>query len=502
MRFTVASFLAVWRRHVRYVLIPILGGLVVVGLLGILSLRWFRQRELAGIMRQKVETASRGFDTFFAPIVKSFDLLSELGYQGILDLEDREELDLLLAALMKTQTPHFNQAIVAASDGRVYEYPRSLGSEDPGDIGGAEEQTMADLEQRPWFQGAMETSTPDVVHWTDPYTFRTTGIPGITGSRRFHVKGKEQSTFVVALKIGLEELKVAVGELGISEDSKLLMISQDEVLDFGRLLDADSGTASVESVMTEAVAAVRTTDEPSRLRNRGGTWWAAARQSTATRVPTNIALVVPESYLREQAGAAFYFLLAGYLLVLAGATLAVFLLSRRSHQVLESFAKLPHHIDDSEEQIKALIRSGENETLEFKSTLRWNLKINKPDKNIELACLKTMVAFMNTDGGTLLVGVADDGTASGIEADRFPNEDRFLLHLNNLMKEHIGLEFSEFIAFAIKRIDDHSILVVDCSRSSGPVFLHHDSEEEFYIRVGPGSRKLPTSKALDYIRAR
>jgi len=176
--------------------------------------------------------------------------------------------------------------------------------------------------------------------------------------------------------------------------------------------------------------------------------------------------------------------------------------SRRSGRTLESLARLPRHNDDSEDEIKTLIRAGENDALEFKSTLRWNLKANRADKNIELACLKTMVAFMNTEGGTLLVGVTDEGAITGIEADNFPNEDKFLLHFNNLVKEHIGLELAELISFGLKRIDDQSILVVDCGRSSAPVFLRHGSEEEFYVRVGPGSRKLPTSKVLDYVRAR
>ena len=61
-----------------------------------------------------------------------------------------------------------------------------------------------------------------------------------------------------------------------------------------------------------------------------------------------------------------------------------------------------------------LILKGENERVEFKSTLRWNLRAEKKDKAITHASLKTIAAFLNTDGGILLIGVADEGTLLGL----------------------------------------------------------------------------------------
>ncbi len=62
-----------------------------------------------------------------------------------------------------------------------------------------------------------------------------------------------------------------------------------------------------------------------------------------------------------------------------------------------------------------LVRQQESKTLEFKSSLRWDLKNDqKDDKHITHASLKTIAAFLNTDGGDLLIGVADDGTVLGI----------------------------------------------------------------------------------------
>ena len=73
-----------------------------------------------------------------------------------------------------------------------------------------------------------------------------------------------------------------------------------------------------------------------------------------------------------------------------------------------------------------LIRYGESPNLEFKSTLRTNLKTGKAGKEIELAWLKSVVGFLNTDGGVLLIGVNDGGEVVSIAADQFENDDKCL----------------------------------------------------------------------------
>jgi hypothetical protein len=71
------------------------------------------------------------------------------------------------------------------------------------------------------------------------------------------------------------------------------------------------------------------------------------------------------------------------------------------------------------------IRHGETASLEFKSSLRWNIKAEKFDKDIESSVLKTIAAFCNTAGGELLIGVADNGSVVGIAHDGFQNDDKF-----------------------------------------------------------------------------
>ena len=149
--------------------------------------------------------------------------------------------------------------------------------------------------------------------------------------------------------------------------------------------------------------------------------------------------------------------------------------------------------------IKILIKGGENDKLEFKSTLRWNQKEDKKDWSMEYTVMKTITAFMNSFGGTLLIGVKDDGSIIGIEADKFQNEDKYLLHFSNLIKKYIGLEYSECINYYFVDLEGKKIMKVDCSRNKKPVFMKLGDKEEFYIRSGPSSIKLPISKVIKYI---
>ena len=153
-------------------------------------------------------------------------------------------------------------------------------------------------------------------------------------------------------------------------------------------------------------------------------------------------------------------------------------------------------------RIKALISSGEGNRVEFKSTLRWNLKTDRAEKVIDKAWLKSIAAFLNTDGGVLLVGVEDKGDILGIGTDNFDNEDKYLLHVNNRIQQHIGLEHAGFIGFQLVPVDNQKVLLVECQPSPSPVFLKFGKEEEFYIRVGPGSRRLSTSEVVAYVTNR
>jgi DNA-binding response OmpR family regulator len=158
------------------------------------------------------------------------------------------------------------------------------------------------------------------------------------------------------------------------------------------------------------------------------------------------------------------------------------------------------------EELLRLIDSGESGRLEFKSTLRFNLKANKIDPVIELQVIKSIAAFLNSDGGVLLVGVGDDGSILGLDADRFQDLDALQLHFWNRIRSAIGAEFVEFIHATARECRQRSVLQVDCSRSPRPVFVswkesaNSKAEEHFYVRAGPQTEELSPSQIVAYSR--
>jgi putative two-component system response regulator len=154
------------------------------------------------------------------------------------------------------------------------------------------------------------------------------------------------------------------------------------------------------------------------------------------------------------------------------------------------------------ERIRQTIAGGENDFTEFKSTLRWNIRKGDRDPAIEAAWLKTVVAFLNSAGGTLLVGVADDGTPVGLELDGFKNDDKCQLHVNGRIQQNIGMEFASSIRYSLEGVDDKQVLIVECSPAAEPAFLLDKDGEHFYVRVGPGSRKLTPRQTLSYLAQR
>lgn len=158
--------------------------------------------------------------------------------------------------------------------------------------------------------------------------------------------------------------------------------------------------------------------------------------------------------------------------------------------------------ETTEEELKKLIAKGENEKLEFKSTLRTNLYTNQPDKKIEHSVLKTIVAFLNSKGGELIVGVEDNGNILGIEKDNFESTDKFNLHLMNLIKQKIGKKHLELIKVESLAIQEKQVIRIDCKPSNNPIFLIQEDQEEFYIRTGPASNLVLGRELLDYVKKR
>ena len=146
-------------------------------------------------------------------------------------------------------------------------------------------------------------------------------------------------------------------------------------------------------------------------------------------------------------------------------------------------------IEDTE--LKELILIGENEKLEMKSTLRYDLRQNIVNKNLEYVIAKTVSAFLNSEGGILIIGVDDNGNALGLEKDieTFSKKDvdGFELHLRNIIKKHLGSNFEKHLKITFPIIDEKTICKVKILKSGRPVFANFEGKDSFYVRNGNSS---------------
>jgi hypothetical protein len=152
--------------------------------------------------------------------------------------------------------------------------------------------------------------------------------------------------------------------------------------------------------------------------------------------------------------------------------------------------------------VEQIILGGETDSVEFKSTLRTNLHTGQVDDKMQLLALKTIAGFLNNNGGTLLIGVADDGEVLGLAADNFPNEDKYGLHLVNLIADRIGQIFLPYVHAHFKDQEDKRVLVVRCERGPKPAFVKDGALQRFYVRGGNATAELQGTAITDYVKKR
>lgn len=154
-----------------------------------------------------------------------------------------------------------------------------------------------------------------------------------------------------------------------------------------------------------------------------------------------------------------------------------------------------------EQSVAELVAQGESSAVEFKSTLRVNLHTGQVDEKMHLAVLKTMAGFLNAQGGCLMIGVADDGQAIGLEADAFASEDKMALHLVNLVRDRIGDVFLPYIHPHFADQDGARILIVRCERGPKPAFVKDGPLQRFFVRGGASTAELAGNSITDYVAA-
>jgi hypothetical protein len=121
-----------------------------------------------------------------------------------------------------------------------------------------------------------------------------------------------------------------------------------------------------------------------------------------------------------------------------------------------------------------LIAAGESLNVEFKSSARWSYKGRVHDPKLEHVIVKTIAGLMNAEGGTLLIGVDDNGRVLGLDPDYRtlgkPNQDGYELFLTQLLDANLSGAALALARISFSKVDDKDVCRVDVAASAHPVF--------------------------------
>ncbi|MBI5732530.1 putative DNA binding domain-containing protein [Candidatus Jorgensenbacteria bacterium] len=167
---------------------------------------------------------------------------------------------------------------------------------------------------------------------------------------------------------------------------------------------------------------------------------------------------------------------------------------------------VPEHAFGRKPDIEKLLGETEHDRLEFKSSLRFDYKAGNASRELEKAAMKTVAAFLNSNGGYLVIGVSDIRMPLGLKNDyqtlQRKDSDGFENHFSQSFNNMIGPEFRSFIKLWFHNMNGYELCTIQTLPSPRPVYLKIDNDEHFYMRTGNISTSLKLSEIESYARSR
>jgi len=148
-----------------------------------------------------------------------------------------------------------------------------------------------------------------------------------------------------------------------------------------------------------------------------------------------------------------------------------------------------------------LIKKGESEIVEFKSTFKWDINEKRINKQLPKKVCESICAFLNSRGGVLFIGVQDDTELYGLSDDIkhiFKNIDNFLQAISKSIRESLGGAGID-IAIFIKDLEGKKICIIEVDPSKEPVFFEN---KDFLVRRGTSNHNLNPKDFLEYYQSR
>jgi Domain of unknown function (DUF3387)/Putative DNA-binding domain len=158
------------------------------------------------------------------------------------------------------------------------------------------------------------------------------------------------------------------------------------------------------------------------------------------------------------------------------------------------------------------IKERESSNIELKSSFRYDIKLKQPNpKVLEKIITKTTAAFMNAEGGTLFIGVDDEGNVLGLQNDygtlkrEKQNSDEFEIELRQAIEKYTKNKITnENFKLKFHSIEGKEICEVIVSPAPNPVVIYDEGgkQQEFYVRVGNSSKPYSWDEFYEYSKRR
>lgn len=183
-------------------------------------------------------------------------------------------------------------------------------------------------------------------------------------------------------------------------------------------------------------------------------------------------------------------------------------LKKRRKIIADAINKFMELLIDNETvktKIGDLVKKEEGNNLEFKSTFSWDIKGNKIDKDLKFNVLKSVIGFMNSNGGTLIIGVDDEHQIIGMGLDFKSNwkgnKDGFILDIREYLESCIGINnYNKYIDLSFESINNKEVCVIKVEKSEYYIYLKKNNKKVLYVRLGNRTKPLDDpEEIMEYI---
>ncbi|MXW27408.1 MAG: hypothetical protein F4Z80_00685 [Chloroflexi bacterium] len=156
--------------------------------------------------------------------------------------------------------------------------------------------------------------------------------------------------------------------------------------------------------------------------------------------------------------------------------------------------------------VEDLLAEMETERVEFKSSAYYSYQPGIPERVVTDSVLKTVAGFLNANGGTLAIGIADNGEILGIQPDldrKNWDGDRYVNSLTSTIGHSLGTLAATMVNIQLQSVDGVDVALVHVPPSTEPVYAKvSNRDQDFYVRVNNSTRTLTGPDLVGYVNQR